>query len=46
MRWAGYEARMGRRRMRIGFRWESQEERAHLEDIDIGVIILKWILKK
>jgi hypothetical protein len=29
MRWAGKEARMGRRGMHIGYRWESQKERDH-----------------
>jgi hypothetical protein len=31
----------GRRGMYIGYWWESQKERAHLEDLDIGRIILK-----
>jgi hypothetical protein len=29
MRWAGHVARMWRRGMRIGYRWESQKERDH-----------------
>jgi hypothetical protein len=29
MRWAGHIARIGRRRMHIGYRWESQRERDH-----------------
>jgi hypothetical protein len=29
MRWAGHVAQMGSREMRIGYRWESQQERDH-----------------
>jgi hypothetical protein len=29
MRWAGHVARMGEKRMRIGYWWESQRERNH-----------------
>jgi hypothetical protein len=29
MRWAGHVARIGRRRMHIGYRWESQKEGDH-----------------
>jgi hypothetical protein len=29
MRWVGNVARIGRRGMRIGYRWESQKERDH-----------------
>jgi hypothetical protein len=29
MRWAAHVARMGRRGMHIGFRWESQKEGDH-----------------
>jgi hypothetical protein len=29
MRWAGHVARMGRRGMHIGYRWESQKESDH-----------------
>jgi hypothetical protein len=36
MRWAGYVSQMGRRGMHIGYRWESQKERDHLEDQDVG----------
>jgi hypothetical protein len=36
MRWAGHVARMGRRRMHIGFWWESQKKR-DLEKYD-GVV--------
>jgi hypothetical protein len=32
MRWAGHGARMGRRGSRIGYWWESQNERHHYED--------------
>jgi hypothetical protein len=35
---------MGRRGMHIGYWWESQKERDHLEDIDVGGwTILKYI---
>jgi hypothetical protein len=34
---------MGRRGMHMEFWWESQKERDHKEDLDIGwTIILKW----
>jgi hypothetical protein len=47
IRWAGYVARMGRKRMHIGYWWESQKERDHWEDQDIGAwTILKWILQR
>jgi hypothetical protein len=37
----------GRRGMHIGYWWESQKERAHWEDQDVGGwTILKWILEK
>jgi hypothetical protein len=33
--------------MHIGFRWESQKERDHYEDLHVGGrIILRWILAK
>jgi hypothetical protein len=35
MRWAGHVARM-RRGMHIGYSWESQMERDHWEDQDVG----------
>jgi hypothetical protein len=47
MRWAGHVAQMGRRGMLIGYWWESQKERDHLEDQDVGGwTILKWILER
>jgi hypothetical protein len=47
MRWAGYAAQMGRRGMHIIYWWESQKERDHYEDQDVGgCIILKCILEK
>jgi hypothetical protein len=47
MRYAGHVARMGRRRMHIGYWWESQKERDHWEDQDVGGwIILKLILRE
>jgi hypothetical protein len=37
---------MERRAMHIGYWWESQKERDHLKDQDVGGwIILKWILR-
>jgi hypothetical protein len=36
-----------RRRMRIGYWWESRKERNHQEDLDIdGRVILKLIYEK
>jgi hypothetical protein len=47
MRWAGRVERIGRRGMHIGFRLESQKERDHYEDLDVGgKTIIKWILEK
>jgi hypothetical protein len=47
MRWAGHVARMGRRGMLIDYWWESQKERDHWEDQDVGGwIILGWILER
>jgi hypothetical protein len=37
----------GRREMNIEFWWESQKERDHSEDEDVGgLIILKWMLER
>jgi hypothetical protein len=47
MKRAGNIARMGRRGMHVGYWRESQKERDHWEDLDIGVmIVLKWILER
>jgi hypothetical protein len=36
-----------RRGMNIGYWWESQKERDHYEDQDVGGrILLKWILER
>jgi hypothetical protein len=44
--WAGHVARMGRRRMLIGYWWKSQKERDHWEHQDVGGwAISKWILE-
>jgi hypothetical protein len=33
--------------MYIGYLWESQKERDHKENIDVGLgIILRWIFRK
>jgi hypothetical protein len=46
MRSAGHVARMGRKGMDIGVLWESQKERYHREDLDVGGrTILKLILE-
>jgi hypothetical protein len=37
----------GRRGMHVGYWWESQKERDHREDQDVGVwTMLKWILDR
>jgi hypothetical protein len=47
MRWAGHVARMGRSGMHVGDWWESQKERDHWEDQDVGGwTILKWVLER
>jgi hypothetical protein len=47
MRWAEHVALMGRRGIYTWFWWESQMERNHYEDLDVGgTIILKWNLGK
>jgi hypothetical protein len=47
MGWSGDVARMGRRGMHIRYWWESQKERDHYEDQDVGGwTILKWILER
>jgi hypothetical protein len=44
MRWAG-QVYCGRREIHIGYRWESQKGRDHLEEKGIdGWTILKWLL--
>jgi hypothetical protein len=44
MRWVGHVAQMGRRGMHIRYWWESQKERAHWEEQDVGgMTILRWI---
>jgi hypothetical protein len=45
MRLVGACSTNGRRGMHVGYWWESQKERDHLEDQDVvGWTILKWIL--
>jgi hypothetical protein len=47
MGWAGHVARMGRSEMHIRYWWESQKERDHWENQDVGGwTILKWILER
>jgi hypothetical protein len=44
MRWTGHVARMGGKRTRIGYWWESQRERDHKEDQDVGGwMVVDWI---
>jgi hypothetical protein len=43
----GMQHESGRGGMHIGYWWESQKERDHLEDQDVdGWTILKWILER
>jgi hypothetical protein len=45
MRWAGHVARIGEKRNANRIFWESQKERDHWEDRDVGGwTILGWIL--
>jgi hypothetical protein len=47
MNWAEFVACLWRRGMQTGFRWESQENEDHYEDLEVGWrIILKLILEK
>jgi hypothetical protein len=47
MRWAGSVAQIWRIRMHIGHWLESQKERDHCEDQNIGGwVMLKWILER
>jgi hypothetical protein len=42
MRWAGHVERMGEREMHLGYWLESQKERDHYEDQDVG----RWTILK
>jgi hypothetical protein len=47
IRWTGHVARMGEKRNAYRYWWESQKERDHWEDRDVGGwTILKWILER
>jgi hypothetical protein len=47
LRWAEHVAWMGRREMHVVYWWESQKERDHWEDQDIGGwTIGRWILER
>jgi hypothetical protein len=47
MRLAEHVAQIRTKRNALGYWWESQKERDHQEDQDIGGwIILKWILDR
>jgi hypothetical protein len=42
-RWNVHVARIGRSGMYVRFWWESQKEKGHEENLDIGgSIVLKW----
>jgi hypothetical protein len=46
MGWAWHVERMGLRSMHVGHWWESQKERDHQEDQDVGGwLTLKWVLE-
>jgi hypothetical protein len=47
MRWAGHVVSMGKRGINVRFRWGSQKERDHYEDVNADrMITLKWIFEK
>jgi hypothetical protein len=47
MRWAGHAARMRAKRNAYSLSVESQKERDHQENLDVGRrIIFRWILEK
>jgi hypothetical protein len=47
MRWLGHVARMEMKGMHMGYWCESQKERNHYGQQDLGWwIILKWILER
>jgi hypothetical protein len=47
MRLAGHEGHVERRGISTGFSWESQKERDHYEDLDVGGrMLLKCILER
>jgi hypothetical protein len=47
LRWAGHVSGMERKGMHKGVRWESQKERDHWEDLEVGGrIILRWLLRE
>jgi hypothetical protein len=46
LKWAVHVARMGRRGTLIDYWWESQRERDHQEDRDVGGWIIGWTLER